>query len=737
LKLKTQASNSAISAAKGSATSSNKKKMSAANNGAIEGGKIGDKVASHSKDLGASSPRVENHPMRVAFQGEPGAYSEKASRELLGSRILTMPYQSFEDAFKAVASREADYAVVPIENSLGGSIHTNFDLLLRYDLHIIGEHEFRVEHSLLALPGVKRGDIKKVLSHPQALAQCDNYLRAWGVKKEEAYDTAGSAKMIKDQGLYDCAAIASDLAGQTYGLEVIDTNIEDHDNNFTRFLLLGRQPVSSLIPPNMAAKTSIVFVLPNNPGALYKALACFSLRDIDFCKIESRPTSVKLLQFLQMQQQQQQKQQQQTPSTEQKIEDKKDGKSRAQGMMSVEEMYQFKGSGVDVMSQDLPRFRYTFYLDFLASEFDDRTQNALLHLREQSQFVRILGSYPRQGQLIGPVKSTLDTLSRIPVTTEYPSVEASNRTDKKAKLKLKIGIVGFGKFGQFLAKTFVKSHDVFCVDKDDMGAVAKEIGCEFFPLFDMTQFAKINCDVILFSVSIISFEDVLRGMPKDILKGKLIVDVLSVKSHAKDVMLKLLPDDCDVLCTHPMFGPESGKYGWQGLPFLYEKVRVYKANAERCDAFLNVWEAERCKMIEMTCEQHDEYAANSQFITHLTGRILWQQNLVPTPIDTKGFQTVLNLVENTCKDSFDLFFGLYFYNAYASSQIHKIREALAQVERQLAAKEAYLAAKAEVSRDQRDRILEECRVLMREVLANPASMSSPTSNTNGLPPLPP
>ena len=112
--------------------------------------------------------------------------------------------------------READYAIVPIENSLGGSIHSNFDNLLRYDLHIIAEHEFRVEHSLLALPGVKKEDIKKVLSHPQALSQCDNYIRQWGVKREDSYDTAGSAKMIKEKGLRDCAAIASDLAGQTY-----------------------------------------------------------------------------------------------------------------------------------------------------------------------------------------------------------------------------------------------------------------------------------------------------------------------------------------------------------------------------------------------------------------------------------------------------------------------------------------------------------------------------------------
>lgn len=128
-------------------------------------------------------------------------------------------------------------------------------------------------------------------------------------------------------------------------------------------------------------------------------------------------------------------------------------------------------------------------------------------------------------------------------------------------------------------------------------------------------------------------------------------------------------------------------------------------------------------MIEMTSEQHDEYAANSQFITHLTGRILWQQNLSPTPIDTKGFQTVLKLVENTCADSFDLFFGLYYYNQYASDQLQKIREALSQVERQLAAKEAYLAAKAEVANDQRTRILEECRSLMRDVLADALKIS--------------
>lgn len=496
---------------------------------------------------------------------------------MLGPRIVSIPYESFEDAFKAVASREVDYAVVPIENSLGGSIHTNFDLLLRYDLHIIAEHEFRVEHSLLALPGVKREQIKKVMSHPQALAQCDNYLRQWDSKygrvvREGTYDTAGSAKMIKEKGLLDCAAIASDLAGQTYGLEVLETNIEDHDNNFTRFLLLARQPVSSLIPANTPAKTSIVFVLPNNPGALYKALACFSLRDIDFCKIESRPTSVKLLQFLQFQMQNKGSH---APSSAKTSGDGGAADAGADAFSSspVSEMMKFQGSGAEFLNtQDLPRFRYTFYLDFLASEFDDRTQNALMHLREQAHYVRVLGSYPKGSALLGPVKSTLDKLSKIPITTEYPSVTVAPARNKPEPLK--IGIIGFGKFGQFLAKTFVKNHHVFAVDKDDMSHVAKDIGCQYYPLYDLGPFLKVDCDVIIMAVSIISFEEVLRGLPKDMLKGKLIVDVLSVKVHAKKSMLSMLPADCDVLCTHPMFGPESGKYGWQGLPFLYDRVRV-------------------------------------------------------------------------------------------------------------------------------------------------------------------
>lgn len=509
-----------------------------------------------SENYNINSDSLPLHPLRVAYQGEPGAYSEKASKELLGPRILTVNYPSFEDTFRAVANRDADYAVVPIENSLGGSIHANYDLLLRYDLNVIGEYEFRVIHSLLALPGTKKEDIKRVMSHPQALAQCDNYLTTLGVIKESTYDTAGSAKMISENKLVGCGAIASDLAAATYGLEVIESGVEDHDINFTRFLLLGRQSVSGLIPPNLPSKTSIVFVLPDSPGALYKALACFSLREIDCCKIESRPTSVQLLQYLQF---------------------KNKLKGAVDDMVPVKS-HSANSNNLASTQQDLPRFRYTFYLDFLASEFDDRTQNALHHLREQSSYVRVLGSFPTGGKLLGSIKQTIDSLNNIPSSSTRviaPSTTTTtNQSPENGPKKLKIGIVGFGKFGQFLAKTFIKTHDIYCMDKDDMSTVAKEIGCDFFPLYDLSSFIKVDVDIILLSVSIISFEEVLRLFPKEIFKGKLVVDVLSVKVHAKNTMLNILPRDCDILCTHPMFGPESGKFGWQGLPYLYEKVRI-------------------------------------------------------------------------------------------------------------------------------------------------------------------
>ncbi|KAF0695178.1 Aste57867_13985 [Aphanomyces stellatus] len=234
--------------------------------------------------------------MRVAYQGEPGAYSEKAVYQLLGQDdIHAVGFPSFEDAFNAAQSGLVDLALLPIENTLGGSIHANYDLLLRFNLHIIAETHLRVNHALLALPGTKKDAIRHVISHPQALAQCDRYIRSLGAQPRAEYDTAGSAKLVSEHaGDIDwatTAAIASDLAARHYGLDVLDSDIQDEANNNTRFLLLS--PTAASVPTSIAAsKTTVAFAAADGGAAasLPSLLGAFaSTPSLRLTKLESRP----------------------------------------------------------------------------------------------------------------------------------------------------------------------------------------------------------------------------------------------------------------------------------------------------------------------------------------------------------------------------------------------------------------------------------------------------------------
>ena len=220
------------------------------------------------------------------------------------------------------------------ENSLAGSIHRNYDLILRHQLHIIGEYHLRVNHCLLAVPGSPIEEIKEVYSHPQALAQCEHNLTDLGVKRVTAADTAGSARMVKEWNNPELAAIASTRAAQVYGLDILVENLEDNSSNFTRFLALSPNPVQVKDPETGDFKTSIVFSLKNQPGALFKALSVFALRDIDLTKIESRPIQ---------------------------------GKT----------------------------WEYMFYIDFAGHQKAKFGVRALDHLEELATYIRILGSYPR------------------------------------------------------------------------------------------------------------------------------------------------------------------------------------------------------------------------------------------------------------------------------------------------------------------------------------------------------
>ena len=223
--------------------------------------------------------------MRIAYQGEPGAFSEAAAR-LIAPEAQLVACKTFEDVFDAVEGGPAGYGVVPIENSIGGSIHRNYDLLLSHHLPIVAEVELPVVHQLLALPGTTMERLRRVYSHPQALAQCERFLRTLtGVEIIATYDTAGSAKLVADERLADAAAIASARAGEVFGLVPLASSIQDFNDNLTRFLVIGRRPISESAPD----KTSIVFSLPNQPGAMFKALSAFALRGIDLTKLESRP----------------------------------------------------------------------------------------------------------------------------------------------------------------------------------------------------------------------------------------------------------------------------------------------------------------------------------------------------------------------------------------------------------------------------------------------------------------
>jgi chorismate mutase/prephenate dehydratase len=260
-----------------------------------------EKVKSMARDMNLPPQEIEKvylqlfsiskglQGISVAFQGEIGAYSEEASYQYFGAGARLQPCDNLEDVFQAVETEQAQYGLVPVENSLEGSISRTYDLLLDSNLRVNGETQLRIVHCLISLPEARIDSIKEVYSHPQALGQSKTFLRQMGWKLIPAYDTAGSVKLIKESGLIDRAAIASARAAQIYGMKVLVRGIEDNTNNFTRFFSLSREEA----PVSGADKTSIVFSVKHKPGALYEALKELASRKINLTKIESRPTRQK------------------------------------------------------------------------------------------------------------------------------------------------------------------------------------------------------------------------------------------------------------------------------------------------------------------------------------------------------------------------------------------------------------------------------------------------------------
>lgn len=284
--------------------------------------------------------------LRVAYQGVPGAYSEAAAGKAYPN-CEPVPCDQSEAAFQAVELWLADRAVLPVENSIGGSIHRNYDLLLRHRLHIVGEVQLPVHHCLLAMPGVCKAELKRVISHPQALAHCEHTLTRLGldVVREAVDDTAGAAQFIAENNIRDTAAIANSRAAEIYGMHILVDGIQDDCGNVTRFVMLAREPIIPRV--DRPFKTSIVFANEDATGSLFKILSAFAFRNINLTKIESRPQRKKPLRI---------------------VDDTNSGKAKY--------------------------FEYLFYIDFEASMADPRAQNALSELQEFTSFLRVLGSYP-------------------------------------------------------------------------------------------------------------------------------------------------------------------------------------------------------------------------------------------------------------------------------------------------------------------------------------------------------
>ncbi|XP_024376594.1 uncharacterized protein [Physcomitrium patens] len=285
----------------------------------------------------------------------------------------------------------------------------------------------------------------------------------------------------------------------------------------------------------------------------------------------------------------------------------------------------------------------------------------------------------------GAAATKIETPNRVDSKPNGFQGQASpNQHMPKVMEGLKIGIVGFGTFGQFLAERICgQGHEVVALSRSDYRDVARRLGVSFHR--DVNAFCDEHPDIVIMSASIISTETVLRSLPVERLKpDTLFVDVLSVKGFPKQLFLTILPPQFDVLCTHPMFGPNSGRASWAGLPVVYERVRIGEgARMDRCNRFLDIFSSQGCKMVEMSCGEHDVHAAGSQFITHTVCRILGKMKLESTPMNTKGYEDILRLAETGEADSFDLYYGLFVHNPNAVQELQRLETAVACLKKEL------------------------------------------------------
>ena len=551
-----------------------------------------------------------NPKTTYCYQGVPGCYSQQAClgvsfKNHKNPTPKTQECTFFSDVFQSVI-HEGHYGVIPVENSLGGSIHENFDLIQNYhqEIEVVQEYNLRIEHCLMALPGVSIGDIRRVESHPQALAQCRDTLtklfpkKNYSVERVPIHDTAFGAKQLSEKiesDVYDpilesTAIIASQEAAKRYGLDIIQESIEDTPQNYTRFWVIRRRPDNHVGTFQISRKTetnlykhSILFSLEHSSGSLSKILSIFSVCNANLTKIESRP---------------------------------------------------FRNSG----EKGLP-FQYWFFVDFmeeLATDYASRVVPMLTNLLGTVIYqLKSLGIYPCDETVYVPQHS------------------------------LNIGIVGGGAFGRCMASLLDSTHHILLTSRSDYSKECRDRGWTFYPT--MEEWNRTKKDVILIAVSIDSFESVVEQID---FQDELVVDVLSVKQFPKQILLEKTPPSCDILATHPMFGPKSiGKK--DRPPCILEKVRIQ--HKVRCQYFLESI-TNHCRLVEMSCQQHDQDVAIYQALTHYVNRLLNKSSFTKANLERvpRSCQLLVESGHLTLGDSDSLFASLFDYNPAAKQLLKKM-----------------------------------------------------------------
>jgi prephenate dehydratase/prephenate dehydrogenase len=462
--------------------------------------------------------------MRVAFQGEHGAYSELAAIKYFGTGAITIPRKTFTEVFESVSKGEADYGIVPIENSLEGSVGQNYDLLMGSKLKIVGETKLRVEHCLIGFPGTDITKIRTVYSHPQALGQCRAFLESMRLKQIPVYDTAGSVKMVKESGKKDSAGIASELAARIYGMKVLKKSIESNKKNFTRFFILSKE--GSRKPGRY--KTSIIFMVPHKPGSLYSILKVFATRKINLTKLESRPIPGR-------------------------------------------------------------PWEYSFYLDFEGNAKDRKIQDAIEELKRFSTLVKILGSYPEAG----------------------PEPKAAPSARLKAK---SVAIIGaYGNMGKWFCKFFIdEGFEVTASGRraEKLKELGKELHVRIAP---SSAEAVRNADIVIVSVLMKNFEDVIKQIAPHIKRGQILIDLTSAKEEPVRIMHKYVRNAI-ILGTHPLFGP-----GASDTCQNFVLTPTTKAESKFAKIFGGWLESKGFNVAVMSPRKHDEAMSVALCLSHFIG----------------------------------------------------------------------------------------------------------------------